>query len=229
VKIYIGYDEREAAAAERAAQSLRRVAPDLEPEFLCAAKLYDQGLLTRPVDQRGGQDYDIVSNAPCSTRFAISRFLTPLLCQQGMALFVDSDVVFREDPRVMLREVSARNAVNVVRHDYAPSGQWKMVNQQQVPYARKNWSSVMLFNCDHAANRRLSLRDVNERPGRGLHAFCWLHDNEIGGLHGRWNWLVGEQEEPPEGGGIAHFTLGGPWLPGWVPAPHDDIWLGAAG
>jgi hypothetical protein len=231
VRVFIGHDTREEEAAAVAAKTLREVTNgEITPEFLFISKLVAQGLLARTIDQRGGQDYDLVSNAPQSTRFAISRFLVPIICQNGPALFVDADVVFREDPRNMLVEHEGRlGAVAVVKHDPKvcnPLNPYKMVNQQQTAYLRKNWSSVMLFNCDHPSNRRLSLRDVNERPGRDLHAFYWLADDEIGELEARWNWLVNVEPEQPRG--IAHFTLGGPWIPGWVSAPHDDIWLGAA-
>lgn len=228
MKVYIGYDEREHEAAMVAAKSLHKVTNgELKAEFLVADKLAAQGLLTRLADHRGGQDYDLVSNAVKSTRFAVSRFLTPLICQEQWALFTDCDVVFCEDPRHLLREIDPQHAVSVVKHDHQPAEQWKMVNQQQTSYPRKNWSSVMLFNCDHPANRRLSLRDVNERPGRDLHAFYWLQDDEIGSLHPRWNWLVNVQSEP-EYVGIAHFTLGGPWIPGWHGAPHDGFWCEVA-
>jgi hypothetical protein len=227
VKVYIGYDEREECAVEVAIKSLRRVAPDLEPELLCAAKLTDQGLLWRVADHRGGQDYDLVSNAKKSTRFALSRFLTPILCQQGYALFTDCDVVFREDPRHMLTEVNAHHAVSVVKHDYTPADGLKMVNQTNVAYGRKNWSSVVLWNCDHPANRRLSLRDVNERRGLDLHQFYFLHDDEIGALDPRWNWLVDVQPRPDKIG-IAHMTLGGPWLDGWRGGSFDAEWSSEA-
>lgn len=227
MKVYIGYDEREHRAAEVAVKSLRHVAPGLEPELLCAVKLVDHGLLTRVSDRRG-QYYDLVSNETHSTDFKFSRFLTPMLCQSGFALFVDCDVVFREDPRVMLQEITAEHAVSVVKHQFIPVvPRTKMVGQMNPVYPRKNWSSVMLFNCDHPANRRLSLRDVNERRAVDLHNFYWLADDEIGELRPHWNWLVGEQAPWCEGG-IAHFTLGGPWLPGWRHAEHDDIWLEAA-
>ena len=73
MKIYIGYDEREERAVEVAIKSLRRVAPDLEPELLCAAKLTDQGLLWRVADHRGGQDYDLVSNAKKTVAAAATK------------------------------------------------------------------------------------------------------------------------------------------------------------
>jgi len=227
LRVFIGYDEREHAAAEVAARTLHRATHGyLRPEFLRVSKLRDQGLLTRPVDQRG-HDYDLVSNAPQSTRFAISRFLTPILCQNGHALFVDCDVVFQRDPREMLVDLKPHCAVHVVKHNHNPVEDYKMVNQKQSAYPRKNWSSVMLFDCSHPANRRLTVRDVNERPGRDLHAFYWLADSEIGALSPQWNWLVGVEPKPAMTG-IAHFTLGGPWLQGWTGGEHDDLWREAA-
>jgi hypothetical protein len=227
LRVYIGYDAREDAAAVTAARSLEKVTGgDIEPEFLATPKLYEQGLLWRPVDQRGSEDYDIASNEYTSTRFKNSRFLVPLLCQNEFALFVDCDVVFLRDPREMLDEVSRTHAVHVVKHHYHSGEQWKMVNQRQKWYARKNWSSVMLFNCEHAANRRLSLRDVNERAANRLHAFYWLNDMEIGTLDPAWNWLVDVQPEP-KNVGIAHMTLGGPWLNGWRGGSFDERWVQA--
>lgn len=229
MRVFIGYDEREHEAAVVATKTLREVTNgQIEAEWLCTAKLTAHGLLWRTADHRGSQDYDLVSNAPQSTRFAVSRFLTPILCPSGFALFVDSDVVFLRDPREMLRYVEARHAVSVVKHKPLAETGMKMVNQQQVSYPRKNWSSVMLFNCDHGANRRLSLRDVNERPGRDLHAFYWLSDNEIGTLAEPWNWLV-DVHPRPYMPAIAHMTLGGPWLPGWKGGSFDDEWMKAKG
>ena len=226
MRVFIGHDPREEAATEVAIKSLRAVTGDeIEPELLCMPKLVDQGLLSRRiVDQRGSQDYDLMSNASQSTRFAISRFLVPIICQGGYALFVDSDVVFLRDPRAMILETSAQYAVSVVKHGEIKGGPpFKMVNQKQQAYPRKLWSSVMLFNCDHAANRRLSLRDVNERPGRDLHAFYWLADSEIGSLNPIWNWLV-DVHLQPKNVGIAHMTLGGPWIDGWMGGSFDFEW-----
>lgn len=227
MRVFIGYDEREHAAAVVAKSTLAAVS-GIEAEFLVVEKLAAAGLLSRVSDHRGGQMYDLVSNAPKSTKFAISRFLTPILCQEGWALFTDCDMVFLRNPMDMLQEIEPGRAVYVVQHAYRPSTAIKMDNQAQVNYPRKNWSSVMLFDCGHPANRRLSVHDINARPGRDLHAFYWLADNEIGSLDPAWNWLVNEQPRPSSLG-IAHFTLGGPWLPGWESKPHDDLWLEAAG
>lgn len=225
LKLYMGWDEREQEAYRVACRSLARVS-DLIPIPLKIDRLTDHGLLRRPMDRRGNM-YDIVSNAPCATEFAASRFLTPMLAQTGWALFVDCDVVFMADPSELLELADPSKAVMVVKHHNGHQAGTKMDGQQQMIYPRKNWSSVVLWNCDHPGNRRLSLRDVNERPGRDLHAFYHLHDEEIGELPDRWNWLVNVNEMPASPA-IAHFTLGGPWLPTWKGAEHDDIWLRAA-
>ena len=225
MRAYIGSDPREQAAVDVAVKTLRKVS-NIRAELLCADKLRDAGMLSRISDHRGGQSYDLVSNAPKSTEFAVSRFLTPILCQGGWALFTDCDVVFLRDPREMLAEIEPGKAVYVVKHDHTPTAPYKMVNQVQTNYPRKNWSSVMLFDTNHPANRRLSLHDINTRPGRDLHALYWLADDEIGSLEPAWNWLVDCQPRP-ENLGIGHLTLGGPWLPGWKGGSFDAEWRAA--
>lgn len=223
MKVYIGFDPREPRSYEVAERSLRRHASvPLEVIPLKAERLAECGLLRRPTDTRG-QRYDILSNAAASTEFAISRFLTPILAQTGFALFVDSDVVFLGDVAELFALADSRCAVQVVKHEYTPSESTKMDGQKQLAYARKNWSSVMLFNCDHPANKRLSLADVQERPGRDLHGFYWLGDEEIGALPAEWNWLVDVQPKPANPK-IAHFTLGTPEL-GVVSLEHCALWL----
>jgi len=221
VRIYIGYDRAEHDAYRVAVKSLANYTNTV-PEPLDAERLQATGLLRRAVDKRG-QMYDLPSNAPCSTEFAVSRFLVPILCQSGWALFTDCDVVFMADPRELLAIADPDKAVMVVKHDHRGEG-LKMGGMTQTNYPRKNWSSVMLFNCDHPANRRLSIQDVNERPGRDLHAFYWLHDSEIGELPHEYNWLVNVTTKP-EQPKIAHFTNGGPWIKGWQAAEHDELWL----
>lgn len=225
MKVYIGFDRRESMAYDVAVHSLKSVTPSASVTPLKTDRLHDMGLLRRPMDRRGAI-YDLHSNAPCSTDFAISRFLVPHLAQTGWALFTDCDMVFLSDVSELFDNADPSKAVMVVKHEMPDTGTTKMDGQAQTAYPRKNWSSVMLFNCDHPANRRLSIQDVNERPGRDLHAFYWLHDSEIGLLAPCWNWLVGVQPKPlfPK---IAHFTLGGPFTPGWNGAEHDDIWWDA--
>jgi hypothetical protein len=94
----------------------------------------------------------------------------------------------------------------------------------QTPYGRKNWSSVMLFQC--ARCTALSPEYVNTATGLELHQFHWLDDAEIGALPPEWNVLVGVQPVPPEPK-ILHYTLGGPWFSDCLDMPESDRWLRA--
>lgn len=220
MRLYLGHDEREQAAFDVAAKSARRYGCTIIP--LRSDLLRKSGMLTRPTDRRG-QMWDFNSDAPQSTEFAISRFFVPLLAHSGWCLFADADVVFMEDPHELLCIADESKALHVVQHGDMKLTDLKMDGQLQTSYPRKLWSSVILWNCDHEANRRLNLTTLNQWPGRDLHAFRWLADSEIGSLPAEANWLVGMQPKPPRPI-VAHFTEGGPWIKGWEPRPHDDLW-----
>jgi len=249
-KVYIGWDPREVEAYNVAEFTLRELATvpvDVTPLVLSRLEL--QGLMRRPrstlrpgrslavteghVQRRwvtasqAGTMFDDLSGAPMATEFALSRFLVPMLAQRGWALFVDCDVLFLADVAELFALADPRFAVMVVQHGDLPTAGFKMDGQPQVPYPRKNWSSVMLFNCNPPANLGLRLDVINSKPGRWLHGFGWLSDHDIGQLPAAWNWLVNVNPypSPPK---LAHYTLGGPWLPGWRGAEHDDLWLSAA-
>lgn len=185
------------------------------------------GMLTRPIDRRGIGIWDLNSNAPCSTDFAISRFFVPLLSHTGWCLFVDSDVVFLDDPAILMSSIDDDKAVHVVKHPPVVTGGMKMDGQVQTTYPRKLWSSVMLWNVDHPANKRINLQMLNQWPGRDLHAFGWLADDEIGTLPPAANWLVGMQPKPMRPI-IAHYTLGTPAMAGYENCEHADLWLAEA-
>lgn len=229
MKVYIGYDPVEEYAVDVVQDTLWRLAPDIPGELLVQPELRARGLYTRPEVITNGQRYDVISQAPCSTAFSLTRFLVPIVTLSGYALFVDCDMAFMESPQTLLEEAmdGPDKAVWVVKHDHAGTEGTKMCGLAQTQYPRKNWSSVVLWNCDHPANRRLTLHDVNTRPGSWLHQFGWLADDEIGSLDPRWNQLVGVQPDetirPDEG--ILHWTLGSAWFPDWQPKPFDDVWL----
>jgi lipopolysaccharide biosynthesis glycosyltransferase len=225
MKIYIGYDTHEIPAYNTLVKSLARYSK-IVPEPLISERLQAYGLLRRSVDNRG-QMYDFSSGAPCSTEFAVSRFLVPIICQSGWALFMDCDMIFMDDPQILMQYADTSKAVMVVKHNHFGTEKDKMGGMVQTSYPRKNWSSVMLFNCDHPSNKRLNLDSINNRPGRDLHAFYWLHDSEIGELPAEWNWLV-NVETKPDYPKIAHYTLGGPWINGWKTQPYDEMWLDAS-
>ncbi len=222
--IYVGFDTREAAAFAVARSSFRRHMTRPVPIYgLVLDELRERGLYRRPTERRGQQLWDSISAAPMSTEFAISRFLTPILAKTGLALFTDGDVLVRRNVRDLFLNADRSKAVLCVKHVHAPSTSVKMDGQIQTAYPRKNWSSVVLFNCDHPANARLTVELVNSAPGRDLHRFCWLNDDEIGDLKVEWNWLVGHSQ-PIGSPAIVHFTDGFPLMSGYEEQPYAQEW-----
>jgi hypothetical protein len=232
MRVFIGWDPHEMAASVVADYSLKAHARGSYPESrrLTLLELRHRQLYTRPTIlwPDGKTLWDEISDAPMSTEHAISRFFIPLLCgYQGWALFVDGDVLFRQDVAALFALADPTYAVQVVQHPPLLAGGTKKAGQAQQPYPRKNWSSVMLFNCGHEANRALTLDVLNSWPGRDLHAFRWLDDDVVGVLPADWNHLV-NVSAPSESVALAHFTLGTPNLPGHEADPYADEWFAVA-
>ncbi len=183
-----------------------------------------KGLYRRETFTRMGRMVDNISDAPMSTEFAISRFLTPTLAQSGLALFLDSDMLSRHDIFELFAQADPTKAVMCVQHHHDPPESRKMDDQVQLRYFRKNWSSVMLFNCDHPSNRALTVDLINSVPGRDLHRFCWLKDEEIGPLDPTWNYLVGGNGAPQIDPKMVHFTNGIPRMSGYASSEFADEW-----
>jgi len=230
--VYIGFDPREIDAFIVARRSLTcRATGPINVHGLDLRRLIKQGLYWRETVVKDGSMWDVVSDAPMSTEFAISRFLVPHLTKirsfegkAGWALFMDADVMVRGNVSRLFDLADDTKAVMCVKHQFTPPEGVKMDGQIQTQYARKNWSSVMLINCDHPSNDALTVDMVNELPGRDLHRFCWLKDDEIGSLPVTWNWLVGHSDPGVIGPQIVHYTDGIPRMPGYTDAPFADEW-----
>lgn len=222
--IYIGFDPREAEAFAVCRHSLRRLSGDIPIRAICLDDVTKAGLYWRFTERRDGRLWDTISEAPMATEFAISRFLTPVLAKRGWALFMDCDVLARVDVNELFEQADQSKAVMCVQHRHEPPAGVKMDGQLQTLYARKNWSSVMLFNCEHPANVALTVELINTVPGRELHRFCWLKADEIGALDPAWNFLVGHTDASVDPK-LVHFTEGGPWFDGYRNVPFADEWL----
>ncbi|RWB85926.1 MAG: hypothetical protein EOQ52_20465 [Mesorhizobium sp.] len=222
--IWIGFDRREAEAYAVCRHSINRhlIAP-IPANGLVLDDLRRKGLYWRPTGRRDGRLWDEISQAPMATEFACSRFLVPLLAKSGWALFMDCDMLVRCDLQKLFALADPTKAVMVVKHDHQPRERVKMDGQAQTRYARKNWSSVILWNVDHPAHAALTLDLVNTLPGRDLHRFCWLDDAEIGELEPKWNFLVGHSD-PEINPSIVHFTDGIPTMPGYEDCAYADEW-----
>lgn len=224
--VYIGHDRREHVAYEVCRASIERRCSDaarivrLDDDSVRHAGIYARGWKTK-----NGQRIDVGDGRPFSTDFAFSRFLVPALnLYQGWALFCDCDFLFTADLAGLFRLADDRYAIMCVKHEHDPVETSKMDGVSQGRYRRKNWSSLVLWNCEHAANRTVTLDCVNKMPGRWLHAFEWLKDEHIGDLPRSWNWLAGVDPEPPELPCGIHYTLGGPWFADYQNVPYADLW-----
>jgi len=231
--VWLGFDPREAAAFAVARQSIRRWNRHIPVNGLVLSSLHRDGLYYRPTERRLGRLWDVISEAPMSTEFAISRFLVPTLVwddsnpwgECGWAIFMDCDVLVRANLSEMIEGLDDKKALYCVKHNHIPENTTKMDGQVQTTYPRKNWSSVMAFNCDHPSNKALDVEMVNTLPGRDLHRFCWLRDDEIGDLSPVWNYLVGTSKTDDEALKIVHFTNGGPWLEAFRNVEYADEWF----
>ena len=162
-----------------------------------------------------------------STEFTYTRFLIPaLMSYKGWAIFCDCDFIFMEDIAVLFKHIDDSKAVYCVQHDYQPKERHKMDGQKQTIYPRKNWSSFIVFNCEHPSNKKLNIDLVNSESGSFLHQFKWLSDDEIGSLDERWNWLEGWTSNSNKSHPYAvHYTRGGPWFDEWQDVEFAKEWL----
>jgi hypothetical protein len=227
---FIGYDPTEDAAYEVAKYSLARHATcDLRITPIKQRAMRKAGLFYREWRMDGsGQWWDIEDGRPFSTEFAFTRFLAPTLARRAgvidWAFFCDCDFLFRADVLDLALELDASKALMCVQHDFRPVEARKMDGQLQVPYRRKNWSSLMAFNLRHPANERLTMECVNTMPGSWLHGMEWLKDEEIGALDPAWNTLVGHPGHNGSGKAL-HYTDGGPWIDDRPWCDSDQPWL----
>ena len=215
-RIYIGWDKREPEAYDVARFSLeRRASIPVEITPIKIDELRARDLYRRDVDPLA------------STEFTYTRFLTPALAGfKGWALFCDCDFLWLGDIAGLVEYTQTPKAVYCVQHDYRPKEATKMDGAIQTTYPRKNWSSLMLFNCDHPAVRGLTPDVINRESGAYLHRMQWVADSDIGALPVTWNWLEGACEKPAQGTPNAvHFTRGGPWFENWKHVDYGELWL----
>ena len=214
MKVFVGYDPREDIAYQVCKHSILSKQPDAEVHPLVQKELRDAGWYTRPIDKLA------------STEFTFTRFLVPELANfKGWALFMDCDMILTTDIKELFDQANDEYAVMCVQHDYTPKEGMKMDGQKQTIYPRKNWSSVVLFNCAHPSNAKLTQDLVNnpELNGAYFHRFSWLKDEEIGELDHTWNYLVGVYDdiETPK---LIHYTEGGPWFENYRDCEFNHLW-----
>lgn len=209
-RVFIGYDPRESLAVTVLTESIQ--ARSSVPVQVAQIRQ----------EQLGGH-FQRPPHPLQSTAFSFSRFLVPWLsAYRGWSLFLDADMLCLADLADLWNLRDGRFAVQVVKHNHSCEPGRKFLGMPQTPYARKNWSSVILFN--NARCRALTPERVNTASGLDLHQFQWLEDGEIGTLPPEWNVLVGVQPIP-EQPKVLHYTLGGPWFADGQDRPEGERWL----
>ena len=159
-----------------------------------------------------------------SNDFVYSRFLTPYLSDfKGWAIFADGDMICQGDLKELIDMADPSKAVMVVKHDYQTKATQKYLGNINENYPRKNWSSVILWNCDHPKHKILTPDFVSKQTGKFLHRFSWLDDLDIGELPLEWNWLASEYRVNLEAK-LIHFTLGTPCFKDYKNSDMADIW-----
>ena len=173
-----------------------------------------------------------------STNLVIARNKSPLLIGIGTdEMFAASDplaiaqqtndFIFLEDVQKLFDLADDKYAVMCAHHDHTPKPGTKMDGQQQTLYPRKNWSSMVLWNCGHEKNKAVTTELVNDpdTTGKYLHRFAWLDDSEVGQVSHEWNWLVDWYNEPEDGTPKAiHYTEGGPWFENYRYCTYHQLW-----
>jgi hypothetical protein len=211
ISVFIGYDPRETVAWH----------------VLCHSLLARSSLPIRMIPLALGNLRQVFSRTrdPLqSTDFAFSRFLVPSLCgYEGWAVFMDCDMLARDDIASLWALRDERYAVMCVKHDHVPVEDVKFLNARQTRYAKKNWSSMMLFN--NRMCEALTPAYVHSASGLELHQFKWLgDDSKIGELPHGWNHLVGYDSYDPDAS-LVHYTDGGPYFHEYADCDYSQEWF----
>ena len=211
INVFIGYDPREGVAFSVLAHSIQANAS--RPVFIMPLMLSQlKNVLTRERHPLQSSD------------FSFSRFLVPHLSgYSGWSVFMDCDMLMRDDIANLWALRDDRYAVMVVKHNHVPRETVKFLGEPQSKYEKKNWSSVMLINC--ARCRALTPDYVNSASGLELHQFKWLESEAlIGEIPSRWNHLVG-YDAPRADAGLVHYTIGGPYFAEYQDCEYSREWF----
>ena len=218
LNVFVGFDTRnygQMLAYEGCCRSIKHNLKSDEYEV----KIHQLNLKELTQDGLFYRQYDSLA----STEFTYTRFLVPYLSDfKGKALFCDSDFIWDCCVSEAFDYLKDNQAVACVKHDYTPSKSFKMDGRAQTAYPRKNWSSLMVFNCEHPSTKQLTISAVNEKSPPWLHRIQWAQDDEIGEIPYQYNYLVGYYQT--NDAKVYHYTDGGPWHPGYENVQYGDRW-----
>jgi lipopolysaccharide biosynthesis glycosyltransferase len=142
---------------------------------------------------------------------------------KGWAIFIDGDMIVRGDIVELWNLRESDKDVMVVKHDYKTRMTEKYLGAKNEDYPRKNWSSVILWNCSNHPIQRLTPAFIEKSTGAELHRFSWINDDRIGELPPEWNWLPDEYGSNPDAK-LLHYTLGTPCFHEFATTNMADEW-----
>ena len=218
-RVYIGFDSSN-YGQEIAWEVCKRSILDKcsDPTKIEIVKLVKKDMIKEGIFKRTDKDG--------ATEFTYTRFFVPYLNDyKGYAIFVDSDFLWECDVLELFENYTKKEfAVSCVMHKYVNcNGKTKMDGQAQEWYPKKNWSSLMIYNCEHPnVVKNLTLENVNIKTAKWLHRLEWCEEYEVLEIPKDYNYLVGYYND----GNIKaiHFTDGGPWHPGYEDVEFGDRW-----
>ena len=209
VDIIVGFDEREAVAYHTFTQSVIAKS-SLPTRFL-------------PLNIGSLSNYQEL-HKDGSNDFIYSRFLVPYLMGfEGWAIYADGDMVCLEDIKKLWDLRDEKYAIQVVKHNYKTKMRNKYWGNKNENYPRKNWSSLILWNCNHSSHKILTPEFVEKQSGAFLHRFFWIKDEEIGELEKEWNWLAMEYEDK-KNINLIHYTIGTPCFKEYENTSLSSYW-----
>ena len=185
LKVFIGYDPRQAVSYNVCQHSI--LIRTLKPVAIVPLVIE-----TLPIKRQG------------LTPFTWSRFLVPYLSEyKGISIFLDADILLQHDITELVDEVKKLSSDGVVPAVSVVKSMHKF-----------EWSSMMVFNCEHADNAKLTPEYI-EKTNDSLHTISWT--KSIGEISSEWNHLVG-YDKPWEQSSenkikLIHYTQG---VPAWI-------------
>lgn len=209
VDIIVGFDQREAVAYHAFAQSV------IEKSTIPVRFL--------PLSIASLSDYK-ETHEDGSNDFIYSRFLVPSIMNfKGWSIYADGDMICLEDIKKLWDLRDKKYAVQVVKHDYKTKIAQKYWGNKNEDYPRKNWSSLILWNCEHQSHKILTPEFIQNQTGAFLHRFSWIDDKYIGAIEKEWNWLAMEYEEKKDIN-LIHYTIGTPCFEEYETKSLSSYW-----
>jgi hypothetical protein len=136
LKVFIGYDPRQAVSYNVCQHSI--VIRTLKPVSIIPLVIE-----TLPIKRQG------------LTPFTWSRFLVPYLSEfKGMSIFLDADIILQHDIGELVEIAKSLNS-----NDIAPAV--SVVKSSQ----KFEWASMMVFNCEHPDNLKLTPDYIDKTTG----------------------------------------------------------------